>query len=523
MSHRHRTADQIARAVERERKSIERAQAAHDRQERQNHITRCEFDATSKTEQVQAVVAEQQTLLSRATGRDSYVNLDSLAPPKVPIFNPGALATPTEPPVEEAFLPSSLSRWQRLLPGAKKRQARRVATGRNNYLAQRKVFEAQESKRKAALAELKTRFDRKAANIRKRVDAHNRTVEAIKLGIARADSEAIATYFILVLKACNTYPEGFPFNPRIVYVAESKQLVVEYDLPPFDVVPCVQSYRYVKARNEVVEIARPLAERRTLYSQIIAQVALRTLRDLFMADREDRVETIVFNGYVNAIDKGTGREIRPCLITVRTTKETMSDIDLAQVDPTLCLKALNASVSRGPSELVPVRPVVEFNMVDPRFVKEGDVLSALDKRPNLMELTPRDFETLISNLFEKMGLEMRLTRPSRDGGVDCVAYDSRPILGGKVVIQAKRYKNTVGVSAVRDLFGTMHNEGASKGILVTTSGYGKASFEFARNKPLELLSGTNLLYLLKEFAGMEAKIEVPEDWTDPPADRGDPA
>jgi restriction system protein len=394
---------------------------------------------------------------------------------------------------------------------------------RNKYLAQREVFEVQESKRKAALAELKTRFDRKAANVRQRADAHNQTVEAIKLGIARADAEAIATYFILVLKVCNNYPEGFPFNPRIVYVAESKQLVVEYDLPSFDVVPSVRSYRYVKARDEVAEIARQLAERRALYSQIIGQIALRTLHDLFLADREDRVEAIVFNGYVNAIDKGTGREIRPCLITVRTTKETMSDIDLAQVDPTLCLKALNASLSRGPSELVPVRPLVEFNMYDPRFVEEEDILSTLDKRPNLMELTPRDFETLISNLFEKMGLEMRQTRPSRDGGVDCVAYDSRPILGGKVIIQAKRYKNTVGVSAVRDLFGTMHNEGASKGILVTTSGYGKVSFEFARNKPLELLSGTNLLYLLKEFAGMEAKIEVPEEWTDPPADRGDPA
>ncbi|MCA2218049.1 restriction endonuclease [Jidongwangia harbinensis] len=30
----------------------------------------------------------------------------------------------------------------------------------------------------------------------------------------------------------------------------------------------------------------------------------------------------------------------------------------------------------------------------------------------------------------------------------------------------------VDVSAVRDLFGTLQNEGASKGILVTTSGYG---------------------------------------------------
>ena len=143
-------------------------------------------------------------------------------------------------------------------------------------------------------------------------------------------------------------------------------------------------------------------------------------------------------------------------------------------------------------------------MVDPRFIQDSDVLGDLDDRPNLMELNPKEFEALISNLFEKMGLDTRQTQASRDGGVDGVAWDHRPIFGGKVIIQAKRYKNTVGVSAVRDLFGTMQNEGASKGILVTTSGYGKSSFAFAEGKPLELLSGSNLLYLLAEHADIDA-------------------
>jgi restriction system protein len=93
-------------------------------------------------------------------------------------------------------------------------------------------------------------------------------------------------------------------------------------------------------------------------------------------------------------------------------------------------------------ELVPVRPVLDFNMVDPRFIQQEDVLSGLDARPSLMELTPYEFESLRTNLFERMGLEARQTQASRDGGVDCVAYDPRPILGGKVVIQAKRYRNT---------------------------------------------------------------------------------
>jgi len=270
----------------------------------------------------------------------------------------------------------------------------------------------------------------------------------------------------------------------------------------------------VKSKDEITTSKRPLTQRKGLYASITAQIALRTIHELFEADRTKQLETIVFSGFVESINRATGRDQRTCLISVRTTRDVFTAIDLAKVDPILCLKNLNAAVSKSPDELEAVRPILEFNMVDKRFIQETDVLSSLDQRPNLMELTPGEFESLVTNLFAKMGLETRLTQASRDGGVDCVAFDPRPVLGGKVVIQAKRYKHTVGVSAVRDLFGTMHNEGATKGILVTTSGYGKAAFEFADGKPLELLSGSNLLYLLAEHAGIEAKIEVPDDWKD---------
>ena len=145
-----------------------------------------------------------------------------------------------------------------------------------------------------------------------------------------------------------------------------------------------------------------------------------------------------------------------------------------------------------------------------------DVVFGLAARPNLLELTLTDFQELISSLSSAMRLETRQTRASRDGGVDCVAWDPRPIFGGKVVVQTNRYKNTVGVSAVRDLFGTVQNEGASKGILVTTSGYGKAVYDFAQGKPLELLDGANLLHLLAEHVKIEARIVMPVGWNDLP-------
>jgi restriction system protein len=474
-----------------------------------------------KNEELQERINDQQALLVCILKKDSYVNLDHFKQlPQIPKFEPGVLAIPLPAPIEASYLPLDLTFWQSLVPGAKDKHVHNVSAAAQRFAVDFKKFVESEAKRKTDLAKAQAGYERDVEKIRASIDAQNAELEKLKSDFARRDADAVTQYFSLVLES-SSYPDGFAPNPRVAYVAESKQLVLEYELPSFDVVPAVGSYKYVRARDEVTEIARPVAQRRAIYSEIIAQVTLRTLHELCTADRADYLESVVFNGYVNSIDKGTGHKVRPCIVTLRTSKETFTQLELGQVDPAACLKSLNASVSKSPSELVPVRPVLEFRMVDPRFVKEVDILSELDQRPNLMELNPREFETLITNLFGKMGLEMRQTRPSRDGGVDCVAYDSRPIFGGKVIIQAKRYKNTVGVSAVRDLFGTMQNEGASKGILVTTSGYGKASFEFATNKPMELLSGSNLLFLLKEHAGMDAKIEPPEEWTDPVPDRGE--
>ena len=122
-----------------------------------------------------------------------------------------------------------------------------------------------------------------------------------------------------------------------------------------------------------------------------------------------------------------------------------------------------------------------------------------------------DFEHLVRELFEKefasRGGEVKITQSSSDGGVDAVAFDPDPITGGKIVIQAKRYTRTVGVSAVRDLYGTMMNEGASRGILVTTADYGPDAYNFANGKPITLMNGANLLHMLERH-GFTANIDI---------------
>ena len=107
------------------------------------------------------------------------------------------------------------------------------------------------------------------------------------------------------------------------------------------------------------------------------------------------------------------------------------------------------------------------------------------------------------------GAEVHVTRASRDYGVDALVFDPDPIMGGKYVIQAKRYVNTVEVSAVRDLFGTVQNEGASKGFLVTTSNFGPDAHRFAKGKPITLIDGSQLIGLLRQY-GYDFRIDLKE-------------
>ena len=124
-----------------------------------------------------------------------------------------------------------------------------------------------------------------------------------------------------------------------------------------------------------------------------------------------------------------------------------------------------------------------------------------------------DFEHLVAQLFEwefaKNGIEVKVTRASRDRGVDAILFDPDPLRGGKYVLQAKRYTRTVDVSAVRDLYGTIMNEGANRGIIITTASFGPDAYEFSKDKPISLVDGQNLLLMLQKH-GKKFKIDLEE-------------
>lgn len=333
---------------------------------------------------------------------------------------------------------------------------------------------------------------------------HNESINEFKESYYSGDKDAVEAYNVMVLERSN-YSDIFPQIFNLFYISESKELLVEYEFPNITVVPENKDYKYTQSRDEIKGTLFKPKEISEIYSSLIASIGLRTLHELFEADQGEKLNSVVFNGVVSTIDPGTGNDVRPCLLTIQTRKEEFMKLDLSRIDVIACVKGLKAQISPAITELTPVKPIVDLVMYDKRFINERDMLSNLDNRTNLLEMDPFDFEHLVCNLFAKMGLESKLTRSSKDGGVDVIAFDPRPVFGGKYVIQAKRYKNTVEVAAVRDLYGTMMNENASKGILVTTSTYGPDARSFAKDKPIELIDGRILLHMLEE-QGIQAKI-----------------
>jgi restriction system protein len=225
------------------------------------------------------------------------------------------------------------------------------------------------------------------------------------------------------------------------------------------------------------------------------------------------LDSVVFNGWVTSIDKATGKEVTACILSLQTVRQEFLDNNLAGVDPKTCFRSLKGVGSSQLHGLAAVAPVLTVSREDRRFVASHPVAEGLDDSYNLAAMDWEDFEHLIRELFEhefsQEGGEVKVTRASRDGGIDAIAFDPDPLRGGKIAIQAKRYTNPVGVSAVRDLYGTVVNEGATKGILVTTSEYGPDAYEFAKGKPLTLLNGSNLLHLLHKH-GYQCKIDIAE-------------
>jgi restriction system protein len=494
---------QAALRKEAERRAREQARLAKEQEKarQQRHLESQLRTAETKTAEVERQVSALDEVLTSILAL-SPLSFDRLkVVPQLPSFDPGPLAIAHPAPDWNEFQPAGPGGLSRLFGGAA-RHERQTAEARSRFEAAMSDYQQGEDQRRRALAEAKAEHDRKTANIRFAAAAENAVVEGRRAAFAAGDAEAVE-WFVCEMLDASRYPIGFPRRYQVAYRPENNDVVVEFELPAQQVVPKVRGYRYVRARDAVDPLPRPANEVKQRYARLIASIALRVLHEIFSGTPGDVVEAVIFNGRVSTIDRATGKPARPHLLSVSAEREAFADLVLSAVEPAACLKRLNALVSPNPFDLEAVEPFIAFDLKRFRFTDDLDVVAGLDSRPNLLKLSPTEFEHLVRQLFVAMGAEAWATIPSKDGGVDAVATSKNLFFGGVCLIQAKRWSGLVGLESVHALTGVMADHNATTGVLVTTSWFGRASEQFANRNRITLVNGAELKQLIKEHLRMD--------------------
>ena len=282
-----------------------------------------------------------------------------------------------------------------------------------------------------------------------------------------------------------TLPRSVPRTWEADFDEEERILVVDIGLPDIVHHPPTKTAMLKKGP---VKKALSQTERKEIIPRIHPAILLRVAHEVFCNDGANIIRLLVLNGWVKFDDPTTGANTKAYTASLMVEKEQIASLNLSKVDPLAAFNSLHGKSAGKLIEIIPIEPTLSLNRKDSRFVDAKAVLNTLGKSTNLAAMDWQDFEHLIRELFEKefagRGAEVKITQASRDRGVDAIAFDPDPIHGGKYVIQAKRYTNTVDVSAVRDLCAVVTKEGASRGILVTTSTYGADACAFANNSPI---------------------------------------
>jgi restriction system protein len=533
--------DQAERKREQKRKKVEREARTRTAE---GMKSQAETDTTSALLQVQ----EFHSILTQSFGVNLQVDWDrQLDRAEYPAFvfdspkpdgdairfqllGPAPIQRRVKKPVLEAAM-----WWEQFLPFLRSRREARndaIMAHHEQAVSEAEVEHQREVKRykagecrvveafnEAAVAYNSTRAAKKKLYLEQRAEflsrqqAHNRTVQQHRHRYEQGKLDAVEWYFSTALGQ-SRYPDGIEGEPDPAYDEESRILVIDFSLPSPQDVPNVVEYRYVASRKAISPVEMKAKDFAKFYDEIIHQLCLRTMYEAFAADYAKVVQTIVFNGRVSGIDPKTGSPFRSCILSCQATREKFLELDLTRVTPAECVRGLKGIGASSLATLTPVKPILDLNRDDDRLVEGKAVASELLTGDNLAAMPWEDFEHLVRELFErefaKSGGEVHVTQASRDRGVDAIAFDPDPIRGGKYVIQAKRYNVVVPPSAVRDLYGTMISEGAVKGILVTTSHFGSESREFAKDKPITLIDGSNLVYMFQKHGYDFTAVVLPK-------------
>jgi restriction system protein len=309
---------------------------------------------------------------------DDYVDLERLRrtvshPPfqsrySVPIPPPPPIAAPPEPVYVEPEPPRGIGS----VFGGKRKHADAVAAAQAAFaqahqqwqqiaaavpmqqLAQLAGHKQAEEARQMNLAADRARYEDECAKRQREVDESNAELEALIRDLERGAPDAVEEYLGIVF-GNSVYPADWPWPPAYSYDANTKELSIQLQFPAPGDMPTVRQYKYVRANDEITATPLTQKQQRERYAALVNNMTLRTLHEVWEADRGGHVASISLVGSVSHVDPATGKDTKTPLVAVAVDRRTFDDIDLRRVAPAETMRHLGAVVSKNPHALTPIK------------------------------------------------------------------------------------------------------------------------------------------------------------------------
>lgn len=374
--------ERAVKAAERAHAAAARASEAQ-RKEAEKEAARLHLEA--RTAEVEALNAELKSsyddidgLLAWTLDTDDYVDLESLkVTAEHPPFEPGKLGTPAPPVPDLVYPPPPPPYVEPTTPkglagafGGKRKHAEALAAAQSEH--QRAVAswheqcaksseqhtaaiakrEQDEAERLVKVAEAEALYRGECAQREADAAAKNEELTKFINDLAFDVEYAIQDYVGIVL-ANSVYPDAFPVDHDHSFDLPTRELTLKVDIPEPSGVPSVKEYKYVRAKDEISATQLTAKAQKDRYTSAVHQVAVRTMHEVFEADRAGKIHSIALTVGTNTIAPATGQPEYVPLVLVAADRETFNSFDLANVVPKATLDHLGAAMSKSPFDLTP--------------------------------------------------------------------------------------------------------------------------------------------------------------------------
>ena len=375
-----RAARQAELAAARAAKASEAERRAAEKEAQQLHVAAMLADVDERNAELAELDDDLSSLLSTTLDVDDFVDLESLrVTPVHPPFNRPELEAVTPPPERLQPLPEPELKLPPEPKGIgavfkKKQHAESVAQAEADHAAAVDAWKADVAdlpRRQAELdadhakaeqqrlAELATERDRYAAECAAREQdaaAANKQLDDLIANLGYGTPAAIEEYVGIVLSN-SVYPDTFPVEPdEYSFEPQTAELRLRMLVPAPDTLPDSKAYRYVKAQDEITSSPLSQKAQRDRYASAVHQVALRSLHEVFEADRRALIQAISLEVGTQTVSPATGLPTYIPFVAVAAHRDTFLGMDLAAVIPSATLDHLGAAVSKNPHGLVPIDP-----------------------------------------------------------------------------------------------------------------------------------------------------------------------